>query len=356
MNAGEQTDPAVSAAEERLAGMSRVEKIASLLMLHVPGTDEDVIRAFTMAHQPGGLIFMPDNMRPHLAGIASLAGAASSDHDFPVLIGIDQEGGLVRRIASDEFASSVTLKHRPQDETRDAFAGRARMLADAGISINFGIVADVTSDADSFMFGRALGVTQHAAAERVGAAVDGEAGQVLSTLKHFPGHGRTPGDSHSSIPETDVDRETWARTDAVPFEAGIVAGADLVMVGHLRYSSVDNRPASLSAAWHGILRENLGFRGVIITDDMLMLKDSGDREYEDASENAIRALAAGSTMLLYVFRGDPERDGSDPATLIADIDAAVDAGRLTDEQIDIAALLLLALRNRVARGRTAATG
>lgn len=346
--------PAVQAAEVRLAAMSRRQKIASILMLHVQGTQEHEVRAFTSAHQPGGLIFMPDNMSDSLADIALLARAASSDDAFPVLIGIDQEGGLVRRIPTDEFASSVTLKHRPPSETREAFAERGRMLATAGISINFGIVADVTADEDSFMFGRVLGVTPQAAAERVGAAVDGETGHVHSTLKHFPGHGRTPGDSHSSIPETDVDLETWARTDAIPFDAGIRAGAELVMVGHLRYSAVDDRPASLSAAWHRILREQLGFTGVIITDDMFMLRDSGEPEYADATENAIRALDAGSTMLLYVFRGDPARDGSDPETLIAGIDAAVDAGRLSDAQIDRAALTLLTLRHRVGR-RSAST-
>ncbi len=342
-------DLAVRAAKARLAEMSRAQKIASILMLHVPGTDEGTVRAFTAEHQPGGLIFMPDNVSADLADVRKLAEAASSDAEFPVLIGIDQEGGLVRRIASDGIASSVTLKHLPADQTRDAFAERARMLAEAGISVNFGIVADVTADADSFIFGRALGVSPVEAAARVAAAVTGERGQVLSTLKHFPGHGRTPGDSHSSIPETDIDLATWAITDAVPFERGIHAGADVVMVGHLRYSAVDDCPASLSAAWHGILRDQLGFDGVIITDDMLMLKDSGVPEYLDATRNAVRALAAGSTMLLYVFRGDAERDGSDPKNLIAGIDAAVDAGELSDAHIDTAVLRILTLRNRLAR-------
>jgi beta-N-acetylhexosaminidase len=326
--------------------MTRDEKIASLLMLHVPGTKPSVVRAFVLEHQPGGLILMPDNIAPTLGDIAALGVAATTDAEFPPLLAIDQEGGLVRRLPRDGFASSVTLKHRPAAETREAFAERSRLLIAAGVTVNFGIVADVTSDPDSFIYGRALGETPAAAAERVTAAVHGEAGRVLSTLKHFPGHGRAPGDSHTSIPETAIDVETWFKTDAVPFAAGIAADAPVVMVGHLKYSSVDEVPATLSTVWHRILRDRLHFDGVIITDDMLMLRDSGLPEYRDASENAVRALSAGATMLLYVLRGGPEVDGTNAGTLIHDIAVAVESGRLSSELIDRAALKLLKLRYR----------
>lgn len=337
------------AAERRLAGMTRQQRIASLLMLHVPGTDPEAIRDFMNEHQPGGFILMPDNIPHTLAGLVPLAAAVRSDEEFPALVAIDQEGGRVRRIDSDHAASSLSLKHRPPTETHDAFLWRSRMLANLGITVNFGIVADVTADSDSFIYPRALGETPADAADRVRAAVSGERGTVLSTLKHFPGHGRAPGDSHTSLPETALDFETWLRTDAVPFEAGIAAGADLVMAGHLIYSAVDEWPATLSAEWHTILRERLGFEGVIITDDMFMLRDNGQPEYRDASENAIRALTAGTTMLLYVLRGDPAVDGTDAATLVADLSAAVDAGRLSEEVVDNAALRLLVLRGRTRR-------
>ncbi|MCP2030678.1 beta-N-acetylhexosaminidase [Okibacterium sp. HSC-33S16] len=334
------------ASVRRLARMNRTQKISSLLMLHVPGTTASDFRAFVSAHEPGGLILMPDNIAPTLSGIVALGAGATIDTEFPPLIAIDQEGGLVRRIADDDFASSVTLKHRPAAETQEAFAERARLLAAAGVTLNFGVVADVTADPDSFIYGRALGETPAAAAERVAAAVSGETGRVLSTLKHFPGHGRAPGDSHTSIPETSIDIETWTTTDAIPFAAGIAAGAQVVMIGHLKYSRVDDSPASLSNAWYRILREQLDFDGVIVTDDMLMLRDSGHPEYHDASANAVRALAAGATLLLYVLRGSADVDGTDAETLIRDIAAAVDAGQLTDEVIDRAALRVLQLRYR----------
>ncbi|MET0860630.1 MAG: glycoside hydrolase family 3 N-terminal domain-containing protein [Microbacterium sp.] len=223
------------------------------------------------------------------------------------------------------------------------------MLAQSGISVNFGIVADVADDPNSFIYRRALGTTPEAAGERVAAAVAGEKQAVLSTLKHFPGHGAAPGDSHTSVPTTAMSLDEWKQTDAIPFEKGIAAGAPIVMFGHLDYSAVDPQPASLSATWHEILRDTLGFDGITITDDMLMLRNTGLPEYQDPSENAIRALAAGNTMVLFVLGSSPAVDGVDPAELVADIGAAVDAGRITEQQIDDDALKLLVARNETAR-------
>ncbi|MET0933344.1 MAG: glycoside hydrolase family 3 N-terminal domain-containing protein, partial [Mycetocola sp.] len=166
--------PAQAAAQAKLESMSREEKIASLLMLHVPGTDATAMRAFVDAYHPGGLIFMGDNIAGSPDDTDALATSASPDPDFPLLIGIDQEGGDVRRIRSDQWPSSLTLKDLPPEETERAFGLRSRLLAQSGISVNFGIVADVTDDPNSFIYRRALGTTPEAAGERVAAAVMGE--------------------------------------------------------------------------------------------------------------------------------------------------------------------------------------
>lgn len=336
--------PAEVAAAQRLSLMTRAQKVASLLMLHVPGTDATTLRSFVDTHQPGGLIFMGDNIGGNAEETAHLADEASGDPRFPLLVGIDQEGGDVRRIRADDGLSALTLKDRPPADTEHAFALRSQLLVRSGISVNFGIVADVTADPGSFIYRRALGTTPPNAAERVAAAVAGEQGSVLSTLKHFPGHGAAPGDSHTSIPGTDMTLEEWRAADAVPFAAGIAAGAPIVMVGHLSYRSVDPVPASLSPVWHAILRNDLGFDGIIVSDDLLMLRNTGLPEYRNPSENAIRALAAGTTMLLLVLGSSPAVDGVDPAALVADIEGAVDAGRITDAQIDDAARRLLVAR------------
>ncbi|GHD39150.1 glycoside hydrolase family 3 protein [Mycetocola manganoxydans] len=321
--------------------MSREQKIASLLMLHLPGTDAAALSSFIEEHQPGGMILMGDNIAGTVDDTAALTRAATIDPAFPPLIAIDQEGGDVRRLGGDDWASALTLKDAPAMETTQAFAGRARLLAQAGVNINFGIVADVTADPASFIYRRALGTTPEASAERVAAAVTGEKTSVLSTLKHFPGHGAAPGDSHTSVPSTGKTLQQWNATDAVPFRSGIAAGAPFVMVGHLRYDAVDPVPASLSAPWQSILRDQLGFDGITITDDILMLRNTGLAEYRNTSENAIRSLAAGMTMLLYVLSATPADEGADPAALVSDISAAVDAGRISDQQIEHAARKLL---------------
>lgn len=323
--------------------MTLEQRIASMLMLHVPGTDAGALRAFVERYEPGGFILMGDNV-PDLAGLPAVTNALSPDPSLPLLIGIDQEGGEVQRIDEDVFAAADTLKHEPPAASKTAFAGRAAMLAAAGCSVNFGIVADETADPSSFIYDRALGTTPAAAADRVAAAVSGEHGAVLSTLKHFPGHGQAPGDSHSTVPTTAISAEEWATSDALPFAAGIDAGAEVVMFGHLVYSAVDQSPATLSAAWHERLRDDLGFTGITITDDMLMLQHTGLPEYQDPSENAIRAVLAGNSMLLYVLGADPSSTGVDPAMLVADIAAAVRSGRIPEGLIAEQAEHLLRVR------------
>jgi beta-N-acetylhexosaminidase len=339
------TSPAVAdqRAAAELAAMTLEQRIASMLMLHAPGTDPGTLRAFVERYRPGGFIIMGDNV-PGLAGLPAVTSALSPDPTMPLLIGIDQEGGDVRRIDEDVFAAADTLKSQPPAASEEAFRQRAVMLAGAGCTVNFGIVADETADPSSFIYDRALGTTPDASAERVAAAVRGERGAVLSTLKHFPGHGQAPGDSHSTVPTTATGAADWAATDALPFVAGIDAGAEVVMFGHLVYSAVDAAPATLSAAWHERLRNDLGFTGITITDDMLMLQHTGLPEYRNPSENAIRAVAAGNTMLLYVLGADPSSTGVDPAVLVADIAAAVRSGRVPESTVADAAHRLLRVR------------
>jgi beta-N-acetylhexosaminidase len=337
-------DPLQEYAADKLAAMTLREKIGSLLMLHRPGTDPAPLRSMIDSYGLGGLIMMGDNVPADPSQLSAVTGPLSADPGLPVLVGIDQEGGTVSRMRSDVAPGAEQLRALPPQMTTDAFASRAGLLANAGVSVNFGIVADVTADPGSFIFDRVLGTDPGSAAAHVGAAVAGERGTVLSTLKHFPGHGAAPGDSHRVIPQAGLDYPTWRTQVAPPFQAGIDAGAEVVMFGHLAYSAVDQQPASLSARWHEILRDSLGFHGITITDDMLMLQHTGLPAYADATENAIAALVAGNTMLLFVLPADPAQEGIDVAGLITGIEAAVTAGRIPEAVINDDVRRLLALR------------
>jgi beta-N-acetylhexosaminidase len=336
-------EPVAGWVDQRMSQLSIEQKAASLLMLHAPGTDPAPLRALVDAGV-SGLILMGDNMPATPPELAALAEAVQVDAEAPVLLGIDEEGGEVQRLPWDGAAGAEQLRTAPPQAARDAFGARGVALSEVGVDVNFGIVADVTADPASFIAGRVLGGDPQSAADRVAAAVAGERGAVLSTLKHFPGHGAAPGDSHASVPSAPLTIDEWRAGPAIPFEAGIDAGAELVMTGHLAYPAVDVAPASLSPEWHRILREELGFDGVVVTDDMLMLQHNGMPEYADPGENAVRAVEAGSDLLLYVLPADPSAVGVSVDGLVASLAAAVESGRVTEQRLDEAVERVLTLR------------
>jgi len=330
-----QVDAVEQYAHDRLSTMTLAQKVLSMLMVHVPGT-QPAIDAPLAYDGVGGFILMGDNIPGSLTQLSDETAALSNEPGLPVLVATDQEGGIVRRVPTDSANSAAELRSLEPQATFDAFAQRGALLESVGVSVNFGVVADIASDRSSFIFSRSFGSTGADAAARVAQAVAGES-QVLSTLKHFPGHGAAPGDSHTSIPSTALSLKEWRTSHAVPFQAGIDAGAPLVMFGHLAFTAVDQEPATFSTEWHDILRNNLGFDGVVITDDMGMLERSGVPEYSNQVTNAVRAIEAGNTMLLYV-------GAVDTAAIVAAVTQAIDNGELDESTIDEAALKLLQVR------------
>lgn len=324
---------------EIVAGMSTAEQAVSVVMGHIPTTDAAALSGY-MAQGLGGFILMGANIPDGAAELRTVTSALKVDAAIPPLVAIDQEGGIVSRLDGDVYPASTTLKTLPVSDASSAFSARGSLVAQAGITVNFGTVADVTPDSSSFIFSRALGSDPQSAAERVIAATVAQEAFVASTVKHFPGHGAAPGDSHHAIPRTDETLEEWRATDAVPFEAGIDAGASLLMFGHLAYTAVDHAPASLSARWHEIARDDLGFDGVIVTDDLGMLQSSGLPEYADPVANAIAAIASGNDLVLMIAGSTPDT----AAQLAAGIASAVDSGALSAERLADAATRVMTLR------------
>jgi len=333
------TDLFAVPAADAVARMTVEQRAASVVMGHVPTTDPTALHDY-MASGLGGFILMGANVPDSPEALRAVTASLVIDPAVPPLIGIDQEGGEVSRLAWDDNPAADTLKFAPAADTRQAFAARAGLVAASGANVNFGVVADVPRGESSFIYDRALGADTASAAARVPEAIAGEHGVVLSTVKHYPGHGAAPGDSHHGIPYTDESLEQWRAVDAPPFIAGIDAGAELMMVGHLEYASVDAAPASLSAEWHRIAREDLGFTGLMITDDLGMLLDSGLPEYADPGRNAVLALAAGNDMLLIAAGSTPEtaRD------MVDAIVAAVADGTLPEQRLTDAAERVMRLR------------
>lgn len=326
-------------AEMLVGQMTTAQQAASIVMGHIPTTDAAALSAY-MVQGLGGFILMGANIPATDSELATLTASLVVDPELPPLIAIDQEGGIVSRLPADEYAASTTLKSLPVADTAAAFSARAALVAKSGITVDFGTVADVTADPSSFIYGRALGTDTQSSAERVAAATTAQEPVVASTLKHFPGHGAAPGDSHHAIPSTVETLDEWRARDAVPFVAGIDAGASLLMFGHLAYTSVDPAPASLSARWHEIARDELGFDGVIVTDDLGMLQSSGLPEYADPVANAVTAVAAGNDLVLMIAGSTADT----ASEIIAGITTAVDSGALPAQRLADAATRVMALR------------
>ncbi|WP_349427425.1 glycoside hydrolase family 3 N-terminal domain-containing protein [Microbacterium sp. LWS13-1.2] len=332
--------PEATPAEAAVATMSLRERAGSVVMGHIPTTDAAALHAYMESSGAGGFLLMGANIPRDEAALRAITAALTVDPARPPLVAVDQEGGDVSRLPWDAFPAPLDLQQADPSAAEAAFAGRAALVRQAGIPVNFGIVADVTADADSFIHRRVLGTTPDAASERVAAAVRGEEGSVFSTLKHFPGHGAAPGDSHTAIPSTALTLDQWRAADALPFAAGIDAGAEMLMFGHLAYTAVDPAPASLSPEWHRLAREELGFDGVTITDDLGMLQGSGQPQYADPVANAVAALAAGNDMVLTVVYSSP-----DTAPRVIDgIVAAVESGALPADRLEDAATRVMELR------------
>lgn len=327
-------------AAEIVDGMSVRERVSSVIMGTAPGVDAAALRAYVADNGLGGFILMSSNVPGDPASLRAITDQLVLDPEFPPLIAIDQEGGEVSRIPWDPNPGANELKFLEPAQTTAAFGARAALLGEAGVNVNFGIVADVPSGEGTFIYGRALGADAVESAARVSAAVEGERGAVFSTLKHFPGHGAAEGDSHFGVPGTALGFDDWRASHALPFAAGIDAGAELLMFGHLAYSAVDEAPASLSAEWHRIAREELGFSGVAVSDDLGMLLSSGVPEYQSLVGVVIRALVSGADLAL-VIQGV---DGSTMPALIDGIAAAVESGVLPEERLDEAAERVAELR------------
>lgn len=333
------TGPAAQA-RVLVAEMTTAERAASIVMGHISSASPAELSAYMSETGIGGFILMGANVPESEDALRQVTASLAVDPALPPLIAIDQEGGYVSRLPWDDFAASQTLKDAPAEATATAFRARAALVARAGANVNFGVVADTTPDASSFIFGRSLGADPASAAERVAAAVVAEEPLVASTLKHFPGHGAAPGDSHQLIPTTDDSFAHWRGSDALPFIAGIDAGASLLMFGHLSYTDVDEAPASLSPRWHEIARDDLGFDGVIVTDDLGMLQSTGIPAYADPVANAVMAVAAGNDLILTIAHSTPQT----ASEIVAGLVAAIDGGTLSEERLQDAAERVMTLR------------
>ncbi len=337
--------------ERLLAGMSLEEKLCQLLVVrpgdiagYHPVTEADgrVLEALT-ACPAGGLFLDADNMQDS-AQLKALTGELAAMAVPVPLIVCDEEGGTVSRLMGTVGTAKIGAMFSYRDQGRDkAFQNAetiARDMAAHGFNADFAPVADVWSNPKNTVIRtRAYSDDFAQAAELVAAAVEGfHAGGVACTLKHFPGHGDSQADSHYGAVTVDKSLEELREEELLPFRAGIEAGADMVMIGHLTVPALDALPAPFSyRIVTELLREELGFGGVVVTDALAMgaLADYG------CGEAAVLAIQAGVDLLLC-----PE----DPEEALQALLDAVGEGTLTVGRIDESVLRILRMKLRFSEG------
>ena len=290
----------------------------------------------------GGVIVMGDNVastgQVRASNRALQDSARQAGRRWPVFIGVDQEGGIVERVQdrATRFPAFMTAgAARDTGLTSAAAAASGAELAGLGFSVVFAPDADVTSGPEDPTIGsRSAGSSPRVVATQMNAAVDGYlASGILPVIKHFPGHGSVPADSHLEMPVQDKSLRQLRRSDLVPFASGVDGGVSSVMVAHIAVQAVDpGTPATLSRkVVTGLLRRDLGFRGLVVTDALNMEAVAGS--YSSAGA-AVRALRAGNDVLLMPTSPRAARDG---------IVAAVRDGRLSRDRVEEAASRQIAL-------------
>ena len=242
----------------------------------------------------GGNITGPEQLRALTRALRRAGGTP--------LVAVDQEGGRVRRLPW-AGPSAAQPEQLARGTVRSAAAAAARALRAAGVTVTFAPVADVPSVRGAALAGRSFSRDADEASDAVRAAVRGwRSGGVAATAKHFPGLGGAPANTDDVIVTIGRSRAVLDAVDLPPFRAAIAVGVPLVMVGHARYPALDRaRIASQSQPIvEGLLRDELGFRGVVVTDSLEAQASLATGSITKVSE---RALRAGADLLLLTGRG-----------------------------------------------------
>lgn len=313
--------------ETTLRQMSVEEKVGQLFYARCP--EENAESLIRDCHLGALLLFGRDFEGKTAEKIRTDIASYQSVSKLPLLIGVDEEGGTVVRVSDNP-----NLRDAPFDSPRNTYQGggwdaveaaeaeKADLLLSLGVNVNNAPVCDVTGNPDSFIYDRSFSGDAQEAAEYVRRAVTVCNGKKLgAVLKHFPGYGDNS-DTHEADSYDSKSMEDFRAVDFVPFQAGIAAGAGAVMVSHNIVACMDgSNPASLSPEVHRVLREELGFAGVIVTDDLVMAAVSEDT---DAAVAAVSAVKSGNDLLCC----------SEPETQYSAVLAAVKNGDISEARID----------------------
>lgn len=326
---------------ELIDGMSLEDKVSQLFFVNPEALTDvgtavqasETTKAAMETYPVGGIVLFSTNIESE-EQLRTMTSNLHSYSKYPLFLGVDEEGGRVARIADSGVIDVPSFSDMQEigntQDPENAYQVGVTIggyLKDLGFNVDFAPVADVASNPDNQVIGsRSFGndaslVSRMAAREVQGIQEQG----VSASLKHFPGHGDTSEDSHTEMAVSNKTADELRNMEFLPFQAGIEAGADMVMVGHISVPAVtgDDIPSSLSGQIiTGFLRDELGYQGIVVTDAMNM--GAVTQEYTSA-EAAVMALQAGCDMVLM------PQDFFEARQAVLD---AVNDSAITEEQID----------------------
>lgn len=337
-----------SLAERTMGRMTLHEKVCQLFFVRpehfsrlksVTAYSDRLGKAFQRFPVGGVILFDTNITQRNLAALnAGMLQAAQDVNGIGIFIGVDEEGGGVSRVAKKMKLAEKQPNPESIGSPEEAYASGRTIggyLSRYGFNLDFAPVADVRTDVPNAEISkRSFGSDPEAVARMTARFTEGlrESG-IIPVLKHFPGHGAVSGNTHTGAGTSLRTREEWERIDFPPFEAGIQAGSGMVMISHQLTAAADpDTPASLSPEVIGLLRNKLGFDGVIITDALRMKAIHGTYT---SGESCVLALKAGADMLLLPYNFTNAYKG---------VMKAVADGRLTEERINESVLRILALK------------
>lgn len=334
--------------EKTLADMTLYEKVCQMMFVtpeKITGIGGaaaagDTTKQALEKYPVGGIVYFAQNLESK-DQVKEMISNSQSYSKIGLFISTDEEGGIVNRLMDTVGTTYIDSMYNYKDDgTQKAYDNAHTIASDMaalGFNMDFAPVADVWSNPDNTVIGeRAYSDDYAQAAELVGSAVKGfRDGGVICTLKHFPGHGDTAEDSHYSSAYVKRTKDEIMKDEMQPFEAGIKAGAEFVMVGHLIVPDIDEVPATLSyKIVTEMLRGDLEFDGLVITDSMMMSAINDNYTVADAVTKAVKA---GDDMIL------------EPADLDAAVTALEDAvknGDITEDRIDESVRRILILKEK----------
>ena len=324
-------------AQELLENMTLEEKVAQVFLFRCPS--ENALAA-VQTYQPGGfMLFAKDFDGKTAEQVCAELGSYQQASKIPMFLAVDEEGGTVVRVSRN-----ANLAPKPFQSPQQVFQSggmqaivddtvqKTQLLQSLGLNVNLAPVADVSTNPADFMYARTFGQGAAETADYVKNSVATYNQQRMAcALKHFPGYGNNV-DTHTGIAVDHRPYETFMESDFLPFAAGIEEGAPMVLVSHNIVNCMDSEhPASLSPEVHRVLREDLGFTGLILTDDLSM---EAIPAYTGGENPCAAAINAGNDLLL---SSDLQADYN--ALL-----AAVQDGTVTEERLDESVLRILAMK------------